>query len=381
MLRCVLVLLVGCGSSAAPPPPPDRTALPPPPAALVSEWGLSPSYVKYVDVGGFPILGSARPSDFALLEAAYLVRQMIGHRPELFRALAERRVRGVVMATTELTTDVPEHSDLTPAAYWNRRARGLGPTPVRPAMSGAEENLLALAGDPYSTESIFVHEFAHAVHEMALDTAEPSFAGRLHAAFENARTSGLWTGTYAMSDEREYWAEGTQSWFDSNRADDAEHGPIDTRAELRAYDPTLATLLTEVYGDSPWRYVRPDRRTELEHLTGFDRASAPMFFWPEDRAPPIEELGEAAAIDPASAPAVSPESSVATMLVFTNRRAGAVTVEWRDFTGALVPYGTLLRDQTLAQHTFAGHVWMVRENGTDLAAYVAPDHPARIEIR
>lgn len=104
----------GCGTSieaTSEPSPPARVALGPPPAALVGEWGLSPRYAKHVDVGGFPILGSAAPSDYALLEAAYLVRQMIGHRPELLRALAERRVRGVVMATTELTTDVPEHAD------------------------------------------------------------------------------------------------------------------------------------------------------------------------------------------------------------------------------------------------------------------------------
>jgi hypothetical protein len=347
----------------------------------VSAWGLSPVYVKHVDVEGFPILGTARPSDYALLEAEYLVRQMIGHRPELLRSLAEKRVRAVVMATTELTTDVPEHSDLAPATYWNRRARGLGPTSIRPAMSGAEENLLALGGDPYSTESIFIHEFAHAVHEMALDTAEPTFAARLHAAYESARTGGLWAGTYAISNEREYWAEGTQSWFDTNRSHDDEHGPIDTRDEVRSYDPPLAALLAEVYGDRPWRYVRPDRRSAPEHLAGFDRSTAPVFSWPEDRAPPLEELGDAEAIDPASAPAVSPASTVATLMVFTNRRANAVTVEWRDFAGALVPYGTLARDQSLTQNTFVGHVWIVRENGTDLAAYVAPASGARIEIR
>ncbi|MFQ5808669.1 MAG: alpha/beta hydrolase [Armatimonadota bacterium] len=30
------------------------------------------------------------------------------------------------MSEDEFTTDVPEHSDLEPAAYWDRRARGLG---------------------------------------------------------------------------------------------------------------------------------------------------------------------------------------------------------------------------------------------------------------
>jgi alpha-glucosidase len=30
------------------------------------------------------------------------------------------------MAYSERTVDIPEHRDMKPAAYWNRRARGLG---------------------------------------------------------------------------------------------------------------------------------------------------------------------------------------------------------------------------------------------------------------
>jgi len=34
---------------------------------------------------------------------------------------------------------------------------------------------------------------------------------------------------------------------------------VDTRAELKSYDPELAKLVEEVFSDGPWRYVRPDR--------------------------------------------------------------------------------------------------------------------------
>jgi hypothetical protein len=216
---------------------------------------------------------------------------------------------------------------------------------------------------------------------MGLDTLDPSFATRLRAAFDNAHSTGLWAGTYAMTNEREYWAEGSQSWFDTNRSNDDEHGPIDTRDELRTYDAPLAALLAEVYGDRPWRYVRPDRRGAPEHLAGFDRASAPGFSWPEDRAPPMRVLGSADAIDPANAPAASPESTEAAFIVFTNRRANPVTIEWRDFAGAHLAIGTLARDESLTQNTYVGHVWIVRENGAAVAAYVTPAGAARIEIR
>ena len=100
-----------------------------------------------------------------MLEARYIVTSMLSNRPDVLKSLAKKKIRLTVMAVREFTTDVPEHSDLKPAKYWDRRARGLGPTDVRPCVSCGEENLLKYPGDPYKTENILVHEFAHAIHE------------------------------------------------------------------------------------------------------------------------------------------------------------------------------------------------------------------------
>ena len=48
----------------------------PPPEKEVTRLGLSPFYGKYTDVDGFPIIASKQVSDFALREAAYLVRHL-----------------------------------------------------------------------------------------------------------------------------------------------------------------------------------------------------------------------------------------------------------------------------------------------------------------
>jgi hypothetical protein len=246
-------------------PPPDR--------------GFSPVYVKYIEVRGFPIVASGRVSDYALFEAAFLVDRMLGDRPDLIKALAEKKVRVVVMAATERTTDVPEHSDLMPKDYWDRRARGLGATRRRPAVSCGEENLLGFKGDPYVGENIFIHEFSHTIHEMGLRTVDPTFDDRLKAAYEAALARGLWKKTYAATNRNEYWAEGVQSWFDTNRHDDRSHNHVDTREELEAYDPDLARLVAEVFGKREWRYSRPDRRKEKGHLAGYDAAKSPTFDW------------------------------------------------------------------------------------------------------
>lgn len=285
-MNWLMLTMLHCALSAAfgqmPPHVNDgeKTIVAAPPTELRERISLSPKYTKCVVVEGFPIVGFDCVSDYALLEAAYLVRSGIGSRPEILKEMARKGVRLVVMAPTQMTTDVPEHADLTPRDYWNRRARGLGATPQRPAVSCGEENLLCLRGDPYSTENILLHEFAHAIHEMGLSGIDPTFDERLRVAYEKAREEGLWKGTYAMENRMEYWAEGAQSWFDTNRANDSEHGPVDTREKLKAYDPRLAALLAEVFGDGPWRYVRPDRRSQANHLSGFDPSKVAPFAWP-----------------------------------------------------------------------------------------------------
>lgn len=245
----------------------------PVPDQLRQEWKLAEHYRKHVDVGGFPILGSSKVHDFALLEAEFLIRKMIGSRADLLEALAKSRCRFVVMAFDELTTSVPEHSDLLPKKYWDRRARGLGATPARPAVSCGEENLLNWPGDPYGSENILIHEFAHAIHEMALDA---KFDERLEKIYRGSLEK--WKGTYAATDRREFWAEATQSWFDTNRENDNDHNDVNTRAELKKFDPEISTLLAEVYGDGEWRYTRFDRRLPK----GYHPKSARRFAWPKD---------------------------------------------------------------------------------------------------
>jgi hypothetical protein len=269
-----------------------------PPDAVREAFDLDPVYVRHVDVGGLPVVGSARVSPYALREAAYLIERMIGHRPDVLAAMAGRRTRFVVMATTEVTTDVPEHSDLVPPAYWDRRARGLGATDVRPAVSCGEENLLGYPGDPYRAESILVHEFAHAIHEMGLRHVDAGFDARLARAYDEAMAAGRWAGTYAATNPQEYWAEGVQSWFDTNRHDDHDHNHVDTREELRAHDPALAALCAEVFGPSPWRYAHPADRAPGDpgtaHLDGYDPAAAPTFAWPPEVQRAFDEHQRAA---------------------------------------------------------------------------------------
>lgn len=221
-----------------------------PPARL----GLSPFYAKHLDEGGLPIVASARVRDEALFAARDVVRRMLAGRPDLREALVRSGTRVAVMAQTEVTTDIPEHADLYeafPGKDWNKRCRGVGATPARPVCSAGEENLLGLPGDPYRGESILIHELAHTVAVMALPSVDPEFGARLRPCYDAAMARGLWARTYAATSVEEYWAEGVQSWFDANLEGDDSHNDVNTREELENYDPPLAALIAQVFGDSP----------------------------------------------------------------------------------------------------------------------------------
>ena len=274
-LRALLALLMIRAAAGAAEPGPIGEA-------FRQEWKLAPFYAKVLDAG-IPVVGSARVSDMAIAEAGWIVGRMLDGRDDILRAMRANRVRLVVMAAGEYTTDIPEHAGLKPPLFWDRRARGLGATLANPAVSCGEENLLAFPGDPYPGENILVHEFAHAIHGTGMVTVDPGFDARLKAAHRAAVDRGLWRGTYAETDSGEYWAEGVQCWFDDNAPADALHNGIRTRAALTRHDPTLAALCRGVFGDKPWRYARPAARpaAETAHLRGYDPSRLPRFRWRE----------------------------------------------------------------------------------------------------
>lgn len=80
---------------------------------------------------------------------------------------------------------------------------------------------------------------------------------------------------YAGTNQAEYFAEGVQSWFDTNRTMDHDHNHIHTRDQLKAYDRGLAKLCEEVLGDTEWRFVSPRLRAGQGHLLGYDPAKSP----------------------------------------------------------------------------------------------------------
>ena len=121
-----------------------------------------------------------------------------------------------------------------------------------PVGSSAEENARCHRNDRYRSEDITIHEFAHSMHLLGFALVFPGFDGELTALYDAARASGSWgSGHYAMTDFKEYFAEGVQSYFDANDPND-RYAPA-TREQLRATDPNLYNFLVRYLGNNPWR--------------------------------------------------------------------------------------------------------------------------------
>ena len=260
----------------------DVTNIPdpvPPPATVRDFFDLTPFYQQWISVGGFPVLASAEVNPYALKEAAWVTWQMIGHRPDILKALAQDRQRLSVLSVNESLGDLPEYDLNSPLGFFWAGARDIvccGNT-----TTAAEEVLFCQESD--YCYSFLIHEFAHTIHIFGLDTIDPTFDGRLKIAYDVAMAKGLWKGTYAASNKEEYWADGVGSWFNAAYS----LNPVKTRDALKAYDPSLALLIAEIFGDGDWRYTPPATRMHLPHLQGFNPQEAFRF----DGLPPLGNKG------------------------------------------------------------------------------------------
>ena len=210
-------------------------------------------YKKFIDVNGMPVVAADEVADTALQRTYEIVMHMLAGRPDVTAALVSNRMYLIIIGKDQVYTDMPEYRNHPNPAYQNERVRGTGGKPT----SFGEENLLSLPIDRYDDESIGVHEFCHTI-DGALRSIDPTWSERKNATYRKAVEKGLWKNTYAGSNPGEFWAEVAQSYFDCNRVNNWNHGPIGTREQLKAYDPETYELVRSTFNLKPeqdWRYT------------------------------------------------------------------------------------------------------------------------------
>lgn len=274
LLLVLMPIIIGCTQSTTPKASTETSESLEIPECVVTSppdsLQLDPFYKKYVDVNGIPLISSWRVPDSCFVAAhrtLYAMTSMLS--PEIMAAMRKAKARVGIMARYEGTTDIPEHHYLVndTALNWDLRARGLGGDLNEPLTTCAEENILAYQIDKYHAEDILIHEFAHAIHLIGILQTEPDINERLEKLQADAKAKGLWKNTYAETDIMEYFAEAVQDWFNVNAEmdhPDGKHNWVNTREELKEYDPEMFKLLSRYFPETNLQ-ISKHKKVNIHH--------------------------------------------------------------------------------------------------------------------
>ncbi len=364
--------------------PPDDTIGPyacpavqtqsPPPAMK-----LNPFYKKYVDAGGLPLVGSDKVPDASFAQAYFVIANMLHNKPCIRKALINSGILLGIMAESEVTTDMPEYSDLNkvyPNVDWDKRGRGFGATLVRPLTTGSVENLLQKQSDPWFGELIFLHELAHSYFEFGIESLEggPQHRQTLNQRYQEAMQAGLWSKTYAATNANEYWAETVQSWFNNNIAKDPPngiHNNISTRSKLETYDPKMAAYIAQFFDATPWPAYcsttggRPWKDPTPKDLSGVS-CKFHRFFLADQGCKDLDQRK-------------SQNGGATQSITFVNRNVQSTyKVEWFNAKGERQSYGSLSPRYTRTLSTFDKHAWLITDDQGNCIATYQTSHPLNV---
>ena len=197
---------------------------------------------------------------------------------------------------------------------------------------------IALLADRHKDHRrICVHEFAHVIHRVGVDTPTKR---RISAAYERAKAAGLWPGCYAITNEQEFFAELSMWYFGSHgdfgKLADRGAAPAAGREWLAAYDPASYRLLHRLYSG-----LRSVERSH--HHTLLPR-------WPAPRS---------AAAEATMCPCVVPGGDSACVITFDNVTAHNYRLWWVDYKGQRRAMGVLHPAEKKGVRSHAGHSFIL----------------------
>jgi alpha-glucosidase len=203
-------------------------------------------FSKRLDYEGIPIKAHQCVADEALHQARARLAMMLDKLPEIRCRLQKAGAELHIIGRSQVTSDLPEFRHMKGKPFdgqetIDERTRGMGGL----LTSCGEENLLRLEVDRYRGRDICVHEFAHNIQDNGMTEA---IRVRIRQQFQRSLANGLWKGSYAGSNEQEFFAE-LSMWYWGTHGDLGMRGtkPADGRDGLRAYDPEAYALLDGFY--------------------------------------------------------------------------------------------------------------------------------------
>ncbi len=203
-------------------------------------------FSKLLDYEGIPIKAHKDVADAALFAARERLVLLLGKQPVVCSNLVTAGAELHIVGTNQVTSDMPENHHFKGRPFERRvtidqRTRGVGGL----ITSCGEENLLKLRGDRYFGRDICLHEFAHDVYQYGFPD---SILQKFRAQYRSSLAKGLWVGSYAASDEDEFFAE-LGMWYFGTHGDMNMRGPKPENGPegLKKYDPEAFALFDEFY--------------------------------------------------------------------------------------------------------------------------------------
>jgi len=178
-------------------------------------------------------------SDDAVRRAAYLTDVLLSAVPEIRHHLSVNGM-AVMLYDDELPPDLAFTSLRVDDAY---------------GVAGWTDRFPFVAADEYTLlcktniiDEVLIHELGHIV-ELSL---QMNVHTRLMLAYSRSvRDDGLWRGDYADTNFQEWWAEGVEMYFNGYYLPWPGRW-VNTKDELREYDPRLYDLIDEVFNGFEW---------------------------------------------------------------------------------------------------------------------------------
>ena len=233
------------------------------------EVDFEPYYTQYLTCdNGITIKSSDGVSVPALEKAKAMIDFMLSKRADVSQKMVVNEASLALYGKNETAYHIPEHREWYDEQL--RYVEGYGGSMYNPVSTVTESNVLRLLAGDYVTlyrdESILVHEFGHAIKSIGIDQLEDqSLSREFQAAYKNAKESGLWPDSYAISNDDEFFATVSAIWFNVMNESwdggwDSVRGPVNTRDELYVYDRKTYEFFAKIYPfegslPSPWDSV------------------------------------------------------------------------------------------------------------------------------
>ena len=198
-------------------------------------------YTHIEDAQGIAVVGGGAVPQEAFDVARRTVRRMLANS-ELLAPLVEQGAYVIIVDRGKGVLDLPEFACLEGQlglAFFDHVC-GIADRADYPVVTVNTSDLLGERSGPCGGLNILYHELGHLVQGWAI---APADYFDVKQYYQDAISAGKYRKLYASTNPNEYFAEGTQAYFD-----DADLERTRDRAWLRTYDPQLYALLERVYG-------------------------------------------------------------------------------------------------------------------------------------